>query len=39
VHCNECAIAKACPGDAYRRIPAEEAYLLKTRTEGGNAQE
>ena len=39
VHCNECAIAKACPGDAYRRIPAEQAYLLKARPAGGSGQE
>ncbi len=30
VNCNECAIAKACPGDAFRRVPARQAYLLKT---------
>ena len=39
VHCNECAIAKACAGDAYRRIPAEQAYLLKARPAGGSGQE
>jgi electron transport complex protein RnfB len=30
VNCNECAIAKVCPGDAFRRVPAEHPYLLKT---------
>lgn len=30
VHCNECAIAKVCPGDAFRRVPAAHPYLLKT---------
>ena len=30
-HCNECAIAVACPSQAYRRVPAEDPYLLKTR--------
>ena len=30
VHCNECAIAPTCPGDAFRRIPARQPYLLKT---------
>lgn len=29
VHCNECAIAQACPAQAIRRVPATEAYLLK----------
>jgi Na+-translocating ferredoxin:NAD+ oxidoreductase subunit B len=30
VHCNECAIARTCPGDAFRRVPAGQPYLLKT---------
>jgi Na+-translocating ferredoxin:NAD+ oxidoreductase subunit B len=30
VNCNECAIAKVCPGDAFVRVPADEPYLLKT---------
>ena len=30
VHCNECAIARTCPGDAFRRVPARQPYLLKT---------
>jgi len=29
VNCNECAIAVACPSDAFRRVPADQAYLLK----------
>lgn len=29
VNCNECAIAKACPAGAFRRVPAESPYLLK----------
>ncbi len=29
-NCNECAIARDCPADAWRQIPADEAYLLKT---------
>lgn len=29
VNCNECGIAKACPADAYVRVPAAEPYLLK----------
>jgi electron transport complex protein RnfB len=31
-HCNECAIARTCPGDAFRRVPARHPYLLKTTT-------
>jgi len=30
-NCNECAIAVACPSEAFRRVPASEAYLLKHR--------
>lgn len=30
VNCNQCAIAKTCPGDAFRRVPAAQPYLLKT---------
>lgn len=30
VNCNECSIAIVCPGDAFRRVPASEPYLLKT---------
>lgn len=37
VNCNECSIARSCPAGAYRRIPVEQAYLLKTSPEGGAA--
>ncbi|MFP3936827.1 MAG: 4Fe-4S binding protein [Phycisphaerae bacterium] len=30
VNCNDCAIARACPADAFRRVPADKPYLLKT---------
>ena len=30
VNCNECSIARVCPGDAFRRVPADHPYLLKT---------
>jgi len=33
INCNECAIARACPADAYVRIPASQGYILK----GGDA--
>jgi len=33
VNCNECAIARACPSDAYKRVPASEPYLLKSDVE------
>ncbi len=29
VNCNECAIARVCPADAFRRVPAAQPYLLK----------
>lgn len=29
VNCNECAIAAACPADAFKRVPADLPYLLK----------
>jgi electron transport complex protein RnfB len=32
-NCNECAIAVACPSDAFRRVPAERPYLLKNQQE------
>jgi len=31
VHCNECAIARTCPTEAFRRVPASQPYLLKTK--------
>lgn len=30
VHCNECAIARVCPGNAFVRVPANRPYILKT---------
>ncbi len=27
--CNQCAIADACPAQAFRRVPADAAYLLR----------
>jgi electron transport complex protein RnfB len=30
-HCNECAIAVACPSQAYCRVPADQPYLLKNK--------
>ena len=29
VNCNDCNIARHCPADAYRRVPASQPYLLK----------
>ena len=29
LNCNECAIARACPAQAYRRVPADRPYLPK----------
>jgi len=31
VNCNECAIAAACPSEAFVRVPADRPYLLKDR--------
>lgn len=33
VNCNECAIARACPGDAIRRIPADRPYTPRSGDE------
>jgi Na+-translocating ferredoxin:NAD+ oxidoreductase subunit B len=35
VNCNECAIAKACPSDAFVRIPASTPYVPRTATKPG----
>jgi len=29
LNCNECAIAAACPAQAFQRVPASQPYLLK----------
>jgi len=29
LNCNECSIAVACPSGAFKRVPADEPYLLK----------
>jgi len=29
LNCNQCSIAAACPSGAYRRVPADQPYLLK----------
>lgn len=29
VDCNECSIARSCPSQAYERIPATQAYILR----------
>jgi Na+-translocating ferredoxin:NAD+ oxidoreductase subunit B len=29
LNCNECSIARNCPAQAYTRVPASQAYLLK----------
>ncbi len=33
VGCNECSIAIACPTQAYRRVPAGQPYLLKSKAQ------
>jgi len=32
LNCNECSIARNCPADAYRRVPASHPYILKEVT-------
>lgn len=34
LNCNECAIARTCPGDAIRRVPREHPYIIKSTTRG-----
>ncbi len=29
VNCNECSIARSCPSQAYRQVPAETPYILR----------
>ena len=29
VNCNQCSIARACPAQAFRRVPATSPYILK----------
>lgn len=29
LNCNECSIAKACPSQAYKRVPASTPYILR----------
>lgn len=30
VNCNVCAISRVCPGDAFKRVPVKQPYLLKS---------
>lgn len=39
LNCNDCAIARECPADAYRRVPAENPYLLKKINTGEKDEE
>jgi electron transport complex protein RnfB len=36
-NCNQCAIAQACPADAFRRVPARRPYLFDTEKDGNKA--
>lgn len=31
LNCNECAIARVCPAQAFTRVPAAQPYLLRTK--------
>lgn len=38
VNCNECSIARACPSQAFKRVPASKPYILRgdeAETQGG----
>jgi electron transport complex protein RnfB len=37
--CNECAIARACPSQAFRRVPADQPYLRKDEAGDGEPAE
>jgi len=37
LNCNECAIARSCPAQAYRRVPADSPYILRGDEGSGNA--
>jgi electron transport complex protein RnfB len=42
LNCNQCSIAVACPTQAFRRVPASDPYLLKSKARailGGKADE
>ena len=30
VNCNECSIARSCPSKAFKRVPVDEPYMLKS---------
>lgn len=34
VNCNDCRIARSCPSGAFRRVPADQPYILKGRQGG-----
>lgn len=38
VNCNECSIAAACPAEAFKEVPVNKPYMLKTRESEGNNQ-
>ncbi|MDP2334926.1 MAG: ferredoxin [Bacteroidota bacterium] len=41
-NCNDCAIARLCPADAFQRVPANTPYMIKggfTKSGGGKGKE
>ncbi len=38
VNCNECSIARNCPSDAIRRVPARRGYLFKQWVSGEESE-
>ncbi len=35
LNCNECSIAAACPSGAFKRVPADSPYMIKTKVSHG----
>ncbi|MDP3644976.1 MAG: ferredoxin [Bacteroidota bacterium] len=39
-NCNDCAIARVCPADAFQRVPVDNPYLIKGGfTKGGSSKD
>jgi len=36
-NCNDCSIARACPGEAFKRVPANAPYILKGKQKAASA--
>jgi len=38
LNCNECAIARSCPSQAFRRVPSDSPYFLRGEQNAGNPE-